>query len=103
MDNAAALLAGLENPSLERVAAQVAALRRRLDARELKPLRELMLLWAQRVSRRRLNLDLGIEDMAELDRLHESGELEVFSLSAPWRSGKSYVRKALSEALSRAS
>ena len=78
MDNAAALLAGLENPSLERVAAQVAALRRRLDARELKPLRELMLLWAQRVSRRRLNLDLGIEDMAELDRLHESGELEVF-------------------------
>ena len=33
MDNAAALLAGLENPSLERVAAQVAALRRRLDAR----------------------------------------------------------------------
>ena len=78
MDNAAALLAGLENPSLERIAAQVAALRRRLDARELKPLRELMLLWAQRVSRRRLNLDLGIEDMAELDRLHESGDLEVF-------------------------
>ena len=37
-----------------------------------------MLLWAQRVSRRRLNLDLGIEDMAELDRLHESGDLEVF-------------------------
>ena len=33
---------------------------------------------AQRVSRRRLKLDLGIEDMAELDRLHESGELEVF-------------------------
>ena len=78
MDNAAALLAGLENPSLERVAAQVAALRRRLDAPALKPLRELMLLWAQRVSQRRLKLDLGIEDMAELDRLHESGELEVF-------------------------
>ncbi len=33
---------------------------------------------AQRVSQRRLNLDLGIEDMAELDRLHESGDLEVF-------------------------
>ena len=77
MDNAAALLAGLENPSLERVAAQVAALRRRLDAPELKPLKELMLLWAQRVSQRRLNLDLGIEDMAEVDRLHESGDLEV--------------------------
>ena len=78
MENAAALLAGLENPSLERVAAQVAALRRRLDAPELKPLKELMLLWAQRVSRRRLKLDLGIEDMAEVDRLHESGELETF-------------------------
>ena len=37
-----------------------------------------MLLWAQRVSQRRLKLDLGIEDMAEVDRLHESGELEVF-------------------------
>ena len=78
MDNAAALLAGLENPSLERVAAQVAALRRRLDAPELAPLKEVMLLWAQRVSRRRLKLDLGINDMAEMDRLHESGELETF-------------------------
>ena len=56
MDNAAALLAGLENPSLDRVAAQVAALRGRLDAPELKPLKEVMLLWAQRVSQRRLNL-----------------------------------------------
>ena len=77
MDNAAALLAGLENPSLERVAAQVAALRRRLDAPELGRLRETMLLWARQVSRRRLDLDLGIDDMAEVDRLHESGELEV--------------------------
>ncbi len=77
MDNAAALLAGLENPSLDRVGAQVAALRQRLDAPELAPLKELMMLWAQRVSERRLNLDLGIEDMAEVDRLHESGELEV--------------------------
>ena len=78
MDNAAALLAGLENPSLERIAAQVAALRHRLDAPELKPLKELMLQWARRVSRRRLNLNLGIDDMAEVDRLHESGQLEVF-------------------------
>lgn len=77
LDNAAALLAGLENPSLEGVAAQVAALRRRLDPPELEPLKVLMLLWAQRVARRQLNLDLGIEDMAEVDRLHESGELEV--------------------------
>ena len=34
MDNAAALLAGLENPTVERVASQVAALRRRLDGPE---------------------------------------------------------------------
>ena len=78
MDNAAALLAGLENPSLDHIAAQVAALRRRLDAPELEPLREVMLLWAQRVARRRLKLDLGISNMAEMDRLHESGELETF-------------------------
>ncbi len=37
-----------------------------------------MLLWAQRVSQRRLKLDLGIQDMAEVDRLHESDELETF-------------------------
>ena len=76
-DNAAALLAALEYSSLERVGAQAAALRRRLDAPALAPLRELMLLWAQQVSQRRLGFDLGIEDMAEMDRLHESGELET--------------------------
>ena len=78
LDNAAALLAALENPSLERVGSQIAALRRRLDAPELAPLRELMLLWAQQVARRRFIVDWGIEDMAEMDRLHESGEIETF-------------------------
>ena len=39
-DNAAALLAGLENPSPERIAEQLAALHRRLGARELAPLAE---------------------------------------------------------------
>ena len=77
MDNAAALLAGLENPTVERVASQVAALRRRLDGPEFSLLRETMLLWAQRVARRRLDLNLGISDMAEVDRLHETGEMEV--------------------------
>ena len=77
MDNAAALLAGLENPTVERVASQVAALRRRLDGPEFLLLRETMLLWAQRVARRRLDLNLRISDMAEVDRLHETGELEV--------------------------
>ena len=37
-----------------------------------------MLLWAQQVARRRIGLDLGIRDMAEMDRLHESGDLEEY-------------------------
>ena len=77
-DNAAALLAGLEKPVPDRIAPQLAALHKRLNAQELKPLREVVLLWAQQVAKRRINLDLGITDMAELDRLHESGELEEF-------------------------
>ena len=77
-DNAAALLAGLENPSPERIAGQLAALHRRLGARELAPLRELMLRWARQVARRRLKLDLEIEDMAQTERLDESDDLEAY-------------------------
>ena len=77
-DNAAALLAGLCNPVLERVPAQAAALRARLDAPELRPLLETVLAWVQHVAKRNIGLDLGIEDMAEVDRLHETGELEAF-------------------------
>ena len=77
-DNAAALLAALENPSPSRLAGQVAALHRRLRARELAPLREVMLLWAQQAAKRRIDLNLGIRDMEEMDRLHESGDLEAF-------------------------
>ena len=77
-DNAAALLAGLENPSLERIADQMTALRRRLSAHELAALREVMLLWAQQVARRRIGLDLEIRDMAQVERLHESGDLEEY-------------------------
>ena len=77
-DNAAALLAALENPSPSRLAGQVAALHRRLRARELAPLREVMLLWAQQAAKRRIDLNLGIRDMAEMDRLHESGDLEEY-------------------------
>ena len=77
-DNAAALLAGLENPSPERIAGQLAALHRRLGARELAPLRDVMLRWARRVARRRLELDLEIDDMAHTERLDESGDLEAY-------------------------
>ena len=77
-DNAAALLAGLCNPTLEHVPAQAAALRARLDAPELRPLLETVLAWVQHVAERDLGFDLGIDDTAEVDRLHESGELEEF-------------------------
>ena len=77
-DNAAALLAGLENPSPERIAGQLAALHRRLGARELAQLRDVMLRWARRVARRRLKLDLEIEDMAQTERLDESDDLEAY-------------------------
>ena len=71
-------MAALENPSPSRIAGQVAALYRRLGTREVAPLREVMLLWAQQVARRRIGLDLEIRDMAEMERLHESGELEEY-------------------------
>ena len=45
-DNAAALLAGLENPSRETYAGLLAALHQRLRAPELRELRKFMLLWA---------------------------------------------------------
>ena len=77
-DNAASLLAGLENPSPERIAEQLAALHRRLGARELAPLRNVMLRWARRVARRRLALDLEIDGMAQTERLDESGDLEAY-------------------------
>ena len=36
-----------------------------------------MLLWARQVSQQRLGHNAGIKDMAEMDRLYESGELET--------------------------
>ena len=77
-DNAAALLTGLENQWRERIPAQLTALRKRLDAPELAALREVMLRWVQHLAKQRNRLDLGIVDMAEIDRMHESGELEGY-------------------------
>ena len=37
-----------------------------------------VLAWVQHVAKRNIGLDLGIDDMTEVDRLHESGELEAF-------------------------
>ena len=58
-DNAAALLAGLENQWPERIGAQLVALRRRLDAPELAPLWEVMLRWTQHLGSRRNRLGPG--------------------------------------------
>lgn len=77
-DNAAALLAGLCNPTVERLPAQAAALRARLDAPSLRPLLEVALRWAQQTAERLIGFDLGVDDMVEVDRLHESGELEAY-------------------------
>ena len=76
--NAAALLAGLENLWRERIPAQLAALRARLDGPELAPLREVVFRWVQHLAKQRNRLDLGMEDMAEIDRMHESGETEAY-------------------------
>ena len=77
-DNAAALLVGICNPTMERLAEDAAKLRARLDDPELRPLLEIVLLWAQRTAQRLMNFDLGADDMAVVDRLHESGELEAY-------------------------
>ena len=77
-DNAAALLAGLCNPTFERLPAQAAALRARLAAPALRPLLEVALRWAEQTARRTIGFDLGVDDMAEVDRLDESAELEAY-------------------------
>ena len=77
-DNAAALLAGMCNPMVERLPAQAAALRARLDMPSLRSLLEVALRWAQQTAQRLIGFDLGVDDMALVDRLHESGELEAY-------------------------
>ncbi|MDE0349627.1 MAG: Rpn family recombination-promoting nuclease/putative transposase [Gammaproteobacteria bacterium] len=77
-DNAAALLAGLCNPTFERLPAQAAALRARLATPALRPLLEVALRWAEQTAQRTIGFDLGVDDMAEVDRLDESGELEAY-------------------------
>ena len=55
-----------------------ASLHRRMNPPELRPLREVMLLWAQQVAKRRINLDLRMQDMVEVDRMRESDDVEAF-------------------------
>ena len=75
-DNAASLLAGMEYPDPGAVPERLAKLLRRVAGQDLRELREILTDWTTRVVARRLGLDLEIE-MAELDRMGESEELEV--------------------------
>ena len=78
LDNAAALLATMEHPTPETIAERAASLHRRVRGDELRSLRELLMGWTQRLVEQRLGLDLGIDDVAEVDRLGESGDLEAY-------------------------
>ena len=74
-DNAAWLLAALENPPVDHVTAWMVALDRRLEAPRL---RETAVLWAARTVKRRIGLDLGVHDMADVKALRENGEWEAY-------------------------
>ena len=77
-DNAVALLAGLENPSDETHSGLLAALHQRLRAPELRDLKKVMLAWAAWQARRRLGLELEVEDMAEAERLEDYDDVEAY-------------------------
>ena len=76
-DNAAALLAGLENPSRETIAALVASLHERLRAPELRELKEVMLAWAAWQARRQLGMEWEAEEMAEV-RVEDYDDVEAY-------------------------
>ena len=75
-DNAAALLAGLETLELETAEALLGAFHKHMGAPELEKLRDVMLGWASRQSRRRLGEELG--DMVELRRLRDPDEIDAY-------------------------
>ena len=77
-DNAAALLAGLESPPEETSAELLAALNWRLRARELRGLRKVMFAWVAWQAKRRMGLELEVEDMMEADRLEDYGDVEAY-------------------------
>ena len=77
-DNAAALLAGLENPSEETLSGLLAALYRRLAAPELRELRDVMLAWAAWRAKRWLGLELEVTDMAEAVRLEDYDDADAY-------------------------
>ena len=76
-DNAAALLAGLENPSRETFAALVGSLHERLRAPELRELKAVMLSWAAWQARRQLGVEWEAEEMAQV-QLEDYDDIEAY-------------------------
>ena len=76
-DNAAALLAGLENPSRETIAALVASLHERLRAPELRELKAVMLSWAAWQARRQLGVEWEAVEMAQV-QLEDYDDIEAY-------------------------
>ena len=76
-DNAAALLAGLENPSPSTLPELVGAVCRRLRAPELRDLKEIMLEWAAWRARQ-AGLTIEEEDMAQVNRMENPDDVEAF-------------------------
>ena len=76
-DNAAALLAGLENPSPSTLPELVGAVCRRLRAPELRELKEIMLEWAAWRARQ-AGLTIEEEDMAQVNRMENPDDVEAF-------------------------
>ena len=76
-DNAAALLAGLENPLPSTLPELVGAVCRRLRAPELRELRQVMLSWAGWRARQ-AGLTIEAEDMAQVNRMENPDDVEAF-------------------------
>ena len=79
-DNAAALLAGLENPLPSTLPELVGGLCRRLQAPELRELRETMLSWAGWRARQ-AGLTIEAEDMAQVNRMENPDDVETFYMT----------------------
>ena len=83
-DNAAALLAGLENPLPSTLPELVGALCRRLGAPELRDLRDKMLWWAGGRAKR-AGLTIEAEDMAQVNRMENPEDVEAFYMTRAQR------------------
>ena len=75
-DNAAALLAAIEQMSFEHIGRRLFAIKRVLDGAEFKHLREVVLLWAKQTAERAWNMEVG--DMADIEQLQGRDEHEAY-------------------------